>query len=125
MASFSSTRMYLGANPSKNKSEEPRKKLLKETGIKINMYTVIYSHFMRPLLRKRLVCNCTGGQSFNLARGQQSQGTIRHSQSPDLNPIADLWRKKCVQARRQAWLICASSVEGKGPKFQQLIVSCL
>ena len=49
------------------------------------------------------------------------------SQSPDLNPIENVWeeQRKRAQARRPINLTHTSTVTRNGPKFTQLIVGSL
>ena len=50
------------------------------------------------------------------------------SQSPDLNPIEDLWtelKSVCEQGGLETWLSYTSSVRRNGPQFTQLIVGRL
>ena len=51
------------------------------------------------------------------------------SQSPDLNPIENVWAelKKCVASKEayKTWLSYTNSVRRNGPKFTQLIVGSL
>lgn len=119
--------MYFGANPSKNNSKEPRKKLLKETGIKNKYVHSKTRHFMRPLLQKRLWF-ATAQADKALTWLEDNKVKVQWGLHKALTSIQlQIWGRKnvCKQGKQAAWLIYASSVSGNGPKFQQLIVSCL